>query len=157
MPHNIDFSALSLRDALDLAILIEDEAAERYEEFVVQLSLHDNNEAACRLLQRAWFEGTHERMLQRVRQSLFGDEPRRVTRGMLFNTERSGTVEAGGRMTVRQALEVVRDTETAAYAFYDVALRYIDDADVRDCFTQLRSEELADCAAVEAQLAVLSP
>ena len=33
MPKAIDFKSISLVDALDLAILIEDEAKERYEEF----------------------------------------------------------------------------------------------------------------------------
>ena len=36
MPPAIDFATLSLVDALDLAILTEDEARERYEEFADQ-------------------------------------------------------------------------------------------------------------------------
>ena len=34
--RGIDFRALSLKDALDLAVLIEQEAEERYEEFAAQ-------------------------------------------------------------------------------------------------------------------------
>jgi hypothetical protein len=42
----IDFASLTLQDALDLAILIEEEAKERYEEFADNLSLHHTPEAA---------------------------------------------------------------------------------------------------------------
>ena len=42
----IDFASLTLQDALDLAILIEEEAKERYEEFAENLSLHHTPEAA---------------------------------------------------------------------------------------------------------------
>ena len=40
--QGIDFSRLSLLDALDLAILIEAEAQERYEEFAHQMTIHDS-------------------------------------------------------------------------------------------------------------------
>jgi len=33
----IDFASLSLKDALDLAVLVEEEARERYEEFADQM------------------------------------------------------------------------------------------------------------------------
>ena len=42
----IDLAALSLMDALDLAILVEDEARERYEEFAFQMEQHRTPEAA---------------------------------------------------------------------------------------------------------------
>ena len=38
--RGIDFQTLSLMDALDLAILIEDEAQERYEDFAAQMDQH---------------------------------------------------------------------------------------------------------------------
>ena len=43
---DIDFAKLSLQDALDLAVLIEEEARERYEEFAHQMRLHHTHEAA---------------------------------------------------------------------------------------------------------------
>ena len=46
MVPKIDFSKLSLQDALDLAILIEEEAKDRYQEFVDQLELHHTPQAA---------------------------------------------------------------------------------------------------------------
>ena len=46
MAATIDFASLSLQDALDLAILVEEEAQERYLEFVDQMEQHHTQEAA---------------------------------------------------------------------------------------------------------------
>ena len=46
MAATIDFASLSLQDALDLAILVEEEAQERYLEFVDQMEQHHTKEAA---------------------------------------------------------------------------------------------------------------
>ncbi len=40
MTPTIDYATLTLKDALDLAILIEDEARDRYTEFVDQMEIH---------------------------------------------------------------------------------------------------------------------
>ena len=44
--RSIDLANISLRDALDLAVLVEEEAKDRYEEFADQMELHHNPEAA---------------------------------------------------------------------------------------------------------------
>ena len=44
--QGIDFSQLSAQDALDLAILIEEEAEERYQEFAHQMDVHHTPDAA---------------------------------------------------------------------------------------------------------------
>ncbi len=46
MYHKIDFSTLSLMDALDIAILVEVEACERYELFNSQLGHRYPDDAA---------------------------------------------------------------------------------------------------------------
>ncbi len=46
MNHYIDFSSISLRDTLDPATAIEEEAQERYEEFAEQLEAHHSPEVA---------------------------------------------------------------------------------------------------------------
>ena len=50
MTTEIDFRKLSLKDALDLAILVEDEAMERYNEFTDQM--HDIIEFSDRYANR---------------------------------------------------------------------------------------------------------
>ena len=44
--RGIDWATLTLKDALDLAILVEEEAKRRYQEFVDQLESHRTPEAA---------------------------------------------------------------------------------------------------------------
>ena len=59
MAARIDFASLSLMDALDLAILIEDEAKERYEDFAAQMEQHRTPEAAKFFRLMAVNEATH--------------------------------------------------------------------------------------------------
>ena len=67
-PVAIDFAALSLQDALDLAILIEEEAQERYLEFVDQMQQHHTPEADEELL--------HQSLVRETMRNLpAGEEP----------------------------------------------------------------------------------
>ena len=43
----VDFDRLTLRDALDLAILVEEEARDRYQELASQLIIHHTPAAAA--------------------------------------------------------------------------------------------------------------
>lgn len=85
--RGVDFGKLALRDALDLAILIEEEAKERYEEFTAQMEVHHTPEAASFFRFMAGNEAKHEADLQARRAKLFADAPRSVTRAMLFDVE----------------------------------------------------------------------
>ena len=59
MAATIDFAALSLQDALDLAMLVEEEAQERYLEFVDQMEQHHTKEAASFFAAMAKSEQKH--------------------------------------------------------------------------------------------------
>jgi len=83
----IDFSKLSLRDALDLAILIEDEAQERYDEFASQMDIHHTPEAAKFFRFMSQNEAKHGSQLSERRKKMFKDEPPTVTRAMLWDVE----------------------------------------------------------------------
>ena len=83
----IDFASLSLQDALDLAILVEEEAQERYLEFVDQMEKHHTEEAARFFATMAGNEQKHGEELRARRRSLFGDAPRRMKRSMLWDVE----------------------------------------------------------------------
>ena len=78
MAATIDFASLSLQDALDLAILVEEEAQERYLEFVDQMEQHHTPEAAKFFAMMARNEQKHGEELRARRHGLFGDAPRRV-------------------------------------------------------------------------------
>ncbi len=142
MPPTIDFATLSLQDALDLAILIEEEAKERYNEFADQLKLHHTPEAAQFFISMAGAEAKHGADLQRRRHVIFGDTPRRVSRAMLWDVEAPDYDQSRMFMSARQAMEVALESEIKAHDFFASALGYVRDADVRTLFEELRSEEV---------------
>lgn len=155
MSTDIDFAKLSLKDALDLAILVEDEAEERYVEFAAQMETHHTEETAGFFRFMARNEAKHGQELSARRRELFGDEPRTVDRSMLWNVEAPEYDEARAFMSVRQALEVALDAENKAYDYFDRALPQIENEDVRTLFAELREEEIEHQELVKAEMAKL--
>jgi rubrerythrin len=151
----LDFSKLSLQDALDLAILIEDEAKERYEEFAENLSLHHTPDAAGFFVTMAGNEAKHGADLSARRRALFGTAPMRVTRDMLWDVEAPGYDQPRMFMTARQAMEVALESEVKAHDFFDAALAFVHDPDVRTLFEELRAEETEHQDLVKAVMAKL--
>ena len=74
----VDFSKLTLMDALDLASLIEVEAFQRYTLFAAQLGHRDPGDAASVFRSMAANEKKHGDKLARRRQTLFGETPAKV-------------------------------------------------------------------------------
>jgi rubrerythrin len=142
MAETIDFSSLTLQDALDLAILVEEEAQERYLEFVDQMELHHTPEAAEFFRTMAGNEAKHGDELRARREALFGDAPRRVSRSMLWDVEAPDYSEPQAFMSARQAMGVALRAETKAHEFFVKALPHISEPDVRKLFEELRDEEV---------------
>jgi rubrerythrin len=149
----IDFERLSLRDALDLAILIEEEARDRYLEFAVQLSSHDTPEVADFFARMARIEERHRTELLERRVTLFGSTPLGVERRNLFDVEAPVYEAARAFMGMRQALETVLAAEVKAYLFFNEALPRVKDAESKALFQELREEEVHHQALVKAELA----
>ena len=149
----IDFAALSLQDALDLAVLIEEEARERYEEFADQMEVHHTPEAASFFRIMAGNEEKHRSELAARRRERFGDAPSSVTRAMLFDVEAPDYDEARAFMTVRAALGAALRSEEKAHAFFVAALPQLKDADVCTLFDELRREEVEHQELVRRELA----
>jgi rubrerythrin len=141
-PATVDFATLSLQDALDLAILVEEEAQERYLEFVDQMRQHHTPEAADFFASMAENERKHEEELRARRRSLFGDAPMRVTRAMLWDVEAPDYDQPRAYMSARQAMQVALRSETKAFEFFVQALPHVADAEVKRLFQELRDEEL---------------
>ena len=137
----IPFETLDLRDALDLAILIEQEAAERYTSFVSQTGQGYYGDAADVFAHMAVNEAKHGAQLAARRQHLFGDAPSRVDASMIFDVEAPDHSKPRTFMSPRQALEVARDGEQKAFEFYRDAIGHITDAEVRALFHELQAEE----------------
>jgi rubrerythrin len=157
MPQQIDFATLSLKDALDLATLIEQEARERYEEFVDQLELHHTKEAADFFRHMAINETKHGEELAARRKERFGDAPCVVTRAMLWDVEAPEYDQARVFMSARHAMEVALDAETKARTFFADALPHVTDPEVRELFKELHDEEVEHQELVKAHLAKLPP
>lgn len=155
--RSIDFDKLTLRDAVDLATLVEEEAKDRYEEFGDQMELHHNPDAARFFRFMLEIERRHESRLADRRKSMFGSEPRTVRREMIFDIEAPEYDEARATMTVRQALDVSLRAEQKAFAFFDKALAKVTDSTIRKLFTDLREEEREHEVLVRAEIAKLAP
>ena len=85
MSTRLDLSKLSLMDALDLAILIEMEAYERYKMFASQLGHTGGYDAGAFFASMAENEAKHGSELAERRKSLFGDAPARLTLDDLYD------------------------------------------------------------------------
>jgi len=155
--RGIDLEHLGLRDALDLAVLIEEEARERYAEFVEQMEMHHTPEAAAFFRVMAGSEEKHRAELWRRRRELFPVEAVAVTRSMLFDVEAPDYDEARAFMTERQALESALRAERKAHDFFAAAIPRLSDPLVRALFQELRSEELLHQELVRRRLDALPP
>jgi rubrerythrin len=142
MAETVDFASLSLQDALDLAILVEEEAQERYLEFVDQMEKHHTKDAADFFATMARNEQRHGNELRARRRALFGDAPSRVKRSMLWDVEAPDYDQSRAFMSARQAMRVALASETKAHEFFVQALPHIADPVVKILFEELRDEEV---------------
>jgi rubrerythrin len=152
MSVEIDFANLSIKDALDLAILVEQEAEERYRELGENLELHDTKDAAQFFHFMMGCEAKHGEELRAKREELFGDEPTTVDRSMLWDVEAPAYETARSFMTLQDALEVALAAETKAFEFFNGALPEVEDPEVRELFIELRQEEVEHMQMVRGQM-----
>ncbi len=157
MSTAIDFANLTLQDALDFAILVEDEAEERYQEFTSQMELHHTPEAAQFFRFMARNEHRHGEELRARRTELFGAAESHVDSSALYDVEAPQYDKARAFMSAKDSLLVALQSEVKAYDFFDKALEHIADASVRELFEELRSEEIDHQNMVKRELAKLPP
>jgi len=137
----IDFEKLDLKDALDLAVLVEEEARERYEEFADQMAIHRTASAERFFRGMARNEEKHRAQLWERRRALFGDSPAAVSRAQLFDVEAPEYDEVRASMTALESLQTALRAEKKAWEFFDRALERLTRPDVRELFQELRREE----------------
>ncbi len=157
MNMQIDFAHLDLQDALDMAILIEEEAEERYIEFAEQMEAFFTPAAAKFFRLMAENEKKHGRELASRRRARFGDAPARVDRSQLWEVEAPAYEKARAFITPRRVLEIALDSETKAHDYFAGAIPYVKDAEVKKLFEELRLEEVEHQAMVREQLAQQPP
>lgn len=141
MMRDIDVARLSLRDTLDLAVLIEEDARQRYLELADQVGRHHTREAADFFRRMAATELTHATRLRERRRTLFADSEITVDRSLAFEVEAPEYHQIRAFMTLHEALEVALESERKAYRFYDQAMKRAEDAEVQRLFDDLRKQE----------------
>ncbi len=157
MATKIDYSKLTLMDALDLATLIEVEAAKRYTQFAERMGGGTGGDAASVFASMAVNENKHGEQIAERRLALFGDQRPNVTLGDIFDVEAPDVGAPRWNMSPLKAYRVALAAEQKAFAFYDQALRYVTQPDVKTLFEELREEEAEHVAMVEEIIAKLPP
>lgn len=153
----VDFAKLTLKDALDLACLIEHEAFSRYNQFAEQLGYRTADDAAAWFRAMAKNERKHGEELEARRKELFGDAASAVKPDDLFDVEAPPEGAARRKMSRLDALKLALASEKKAYAFFDEALPHVKDTQVRALFQELLGEEKEHIRMVEQQIAALPP
>jgi len=138
MYASIDLAKMSLMDALDLAILIEAEAYERYHKFAQQIGGSATGNFFRKMAEN---EEKHGKEISQKRKAMFGNTPRKVDIIDLFDVEAPEEGAIRSTMSVLQAFELGMAAEKKAYDFYDQCLEHITHSEIRDLFIELRDEE----------------
>ncbi len=155
--RGIDLTTLSLKDALDLATLIEEEARDRYEELADQMEMHHTPNAERFFRKMIGVEQQHREELVRRREVLFGSAPMMVSRAMIFDVEAPDYDQVRQGMSAREAFEAAMRSEVKAYNFFVQALPQVTEPDVRELFEDLRDEEVEHRRWVQEEIDRLPP
>lgn len=152
-----DLSALNCIDLLDLAIMAEEEAAERYGEFADQMELHHNVQAARLFREIRARELEHLGRLRDERRQR-SDRPATVEPLHFFDPVEAPPYErAHYKMTPRQIFEVALEAERRAAAFYGSLLQNLRDEEARALARACWEEETRHVQQVEEALRKLPP
>ena len=157
MTTRLDISKLTLMDAIDLAALIEIEAYKRYSLFAQQLGSRESDDAGAVFKAMAVNESKHGEQLAERRLALFGDVPPKVKLDDVFDVEAPDVGAPSTNMSPLKAYQVALSSEKKAYAFYDEALDYVKQPDVKALFEELRGEEAEHVQMLEEIIAKLPP
>ncbi|MFO1305078.1 MAG: ferritin family protein [Burkholderiales bacterium] len=157
MSTKIDPSKLTLMDALDLAMLIEVEAHDRYAQFAERLGSHTEGDAASVFAAMAVNESKHGEEIAKRRMALFGETKPNVKLSDIFDVEAPDVGWATWRMSPLKAYWVALTAERKARDYYELALRYVTNPEVKALFEELRDEEVEHVRMCEEQIAKLPP
>lgn len=148
----VDFARLSLQDALDLAILVEKEAEERYEKLSGMVGGRYAGDAGDVFRNMAKNEAKHCAELEARRQKLFGNARRKISLDALDSVEAPDWTKVHVFMSARQAMEVALEDEEKAHDFYEQASAHVKDRAVRKLFEDLSVEERRHAATLRKKM-----
>ncbi len=154
MPSLIDFANLDLRGAFDFAIMIEEDAQNRYRQ-LSRLLGDDPGGAGDIFRMMVVNEGKHRSELEARRAALFRTELRRIEISVADDGVEAPEIDDELPRTAREALEVSLAAEERAYQFYRDAIPHIENPAVRSFFQDLMAEEAEHQALLAAKIAEL--
>ncbi len=158
MPESLDFSTLTSADALDLAVLIEEEARQRYFEFVDLMDeVHRDPGIARFFALMADSEERHGQELWGRRERSYPDAPHRVDASMLFDMEAGAYDASTAAMSPEDCLRAALEAERQLEAFFRGALGAVRDPEIRALFLALAEEEVVHQRMLGERLAGLAP
>lgn len=157
MGLQVDFSQLDGRDFLDLAIEVEREAAETYQ----QLASWMRNTAEADVLGFfAAMEGReirHREQLEAQRRQMYGDAPPRHDMASVpWEVESPDFESLGATLDLKQALEMALEMETRAHDYYQSAKDFARDETVVALLEGFRAAEAEHQRLVREQLDALT-
>jgi rubrerythrin len=153
MGLDFDFSRLDAQDVLDLAIFVEEEAKESYEQLVAWMKNQGNDEASEFFGRMARLEELHGRQIADLRHSMFGDVPPRHTRNIAWEVETPDFQAMGRDVSLQDALLFALGAETRAWDYYNGALEYIHEPEVIRLLEGLRDAEKEHQRLLEREMA----
>jgi len=151
MALDIDFSKLDAQDVLDIAILVEEEARDNYEQLASWMETDGNHEVASFFAKMATLEQRHRDQLSAQRHELFGDTPPRHSSRAVFEVEQPSYDDMAGKVTLEQAFELGMDAERRAGEYYGEALEYASEPQVASLFESLKRSEQDHLRMLQAQ------
>lgn len=157
MPLNVDLAGLAPADALDLAVLIEEEARQRYIELAELMDeVYGNDEAAAFFAEMSAKEEAHGRELWARRERSYPDAPHRIDGSLLDTIEVPDSSGVHPALSVRGCLEIALTAERKAEAFFRAALPAVTHPEVHALFAGLAEEEVEHQALLAARVSSLA-
>ncbi|MCP4897011.1 MAG: ferritin family protein [bacterium] len=155
MAVELDFSKLSAMDVLDLAIYVENEAEDNYEELVSWMKRQGNEEAASFFKRMAGLEELHRRQITKVRIELFGEAAPTTTNAHAWEVETPDFDAIPADVSLKAAYEIAIGVEIKAHDYYAGALEYATDPKMVSLLENLRDAELKHKALLEKEMGAL--
>lgn len=154
MGMEFDFSMLDAMDVLDLAVFVEQEARENYEQLAVWADT-DSPEAAAFFRRMAGLEARHESQIAEQRKALFADAPARYTENVAWEVETPDYAAVGSSFSLDEAFKLALAAEERAEAYYRGVLEYVSDPRTESLVNSLADAEVEHQRLLQAEIARL--
>ena len=157
MGLQVDFSMLDAQDFLDIAIEVEREASEHYQQLGAWMRASASDEVLSFFSAMVGREDRHREQLEVQRRELFGDAPaRHDVVAVPWEVEAPDYSRVGATLDLRGALEMALEMETRAHDYYAQAKEYATDERVAELLEGFRLAEAEHQRLVREQLDRLS-